>query len=72
MLVASIMEEGAQSKNIYLPEGNSWYDYNTNEIYNSGQIVTIQTCLNDFPLLIKEGAIIPINNTEYTFITKNK
>lgn len=71
MLVASIMEEGAESKNIYLPEGNSWYYYNTNEIYNGGQIVTVQACLNDFPLLIKEGAIIPINNTEYTFETKN-
>ncbi|MGL5751836.1 MAG: hypothetical protein ACRCXT_14975, partial [Paraclostridium sp.] len=73
MLVATVITEGEKSRKIYLPKGNSWYDYNTNKIYEGGQTIEVEAGLGTFPLFIKEGAIIPINTiNDYNFETKDE
>ncbi|MGL4866279.1 MAG: TIM-barrel domain-containing protein [Cetobacterium sp.] len=73
MLVATVVTEGEKVRRVYLPEGNSWYDYNTNQLYKGGQTIEVEANLGTFPLFIKEGAIIPINSTDsYTFETKDE
>ncbi|MCD8296708.1 MAG: glycoside hydrolase family 31 protein [Prevotella sp.] len=49
-----------KSKELYLPEGTSWYDYWTNEKFDGGQQITRETTLDIIPLYIKAGSIIPI------------
>ena len=72
LLVASVVNQGERKRKIYLPKGNAWYNYNTNEIFEGGKEIIVDADLNTFPLMIKEGAIIPINTTDYTFESKDK
>ncbi len=73
MLVASVIKEGQYEKEVYLPQGETgWYDYNTGLWHKGGKKVTIPAPLNYTPLLIKEGSIIPINDVDICFDTKNE
>jgi alpha-D-xyloside xylohydrolase len=57
-ILAAPLLAGTNSRKIYLPEGN-WYDYNTNKKYPGGQRYTVDYDLDQIPIFIKEGSIIP-------------
>lgn len=44
---------------VYLPEGNSWYDFWTNQKLNGGQLIEKLTPMDIMPLYVKSGSIIP-------------
>ncbi|WP_041620821.1 TIM-barrel domain-containing protein [Paludibacter propionicigenes] len=48
-----------KSTKVYLPEGTSWYDFWTNEKVKGGQEITKSTTIDEIPLFIKAGSIIP-------------
>jgi len=73
MLIASVVEKEKYQREVYLPDADEgWYDFNTEQWYKGGQKVTIPAPLDYTPLLIKGGSIIPINDAEITFGTKEK
>ncbi len=45
---------------IYLPEGSSWWDFETNELHKGGRNITKATTLKSLPLFVKAGSILPI------------
>lgn len=45
---------------VYLPSGANWFDFWTNEYYEGGQELTCITHLDNFPLFVKAGSILPI------------
>lgn len=49
-----------KTRKVYLPEGNVWYDFWTNEKLNGGQEITRKTTIDMIPLYIKAGGIIPV------------
>jgi alpha-D-xyloside xylohydrolase len=49
----------AKSIKVYLPEGTAWYDFWTNEKISGGQEVTKKTTIDEIPLYIKAGSILP-------------
>ena len=49
----------AKSTKVYLPEGTVWYDFWTNEKVNGGQEIAKATTIDEIPLYIKAGSIIP-------------
>lgn len=49
----------AKSTKVYLPEGTTWFDFWTNEKINGGQEITRATTIDEIPLYIKSGSIIP-------------
>lgn len=49
----------AKSTKVYLPEGTVWYDFWTNEKINGGQEIEKPTTIDEIPLYIKAGSIIP-------------
>lgn len=49
----------AKSTKVYLPEGTSWYDFWTNEKINGGQEIVRATTIDEIPLYIKSGSIVP-------------
>ena len=49
----------AKSTKVYLPEGTAWYDFWTNEKINGGQEIVKVTTIDEIPLYIKSGSIIP-------------
>jgi len=64
MLVAPIgmpSDSGVSTKKVWLPEGNDWYEWNTGTLLKGGQILNRQFSLDEYPLYIKAGSIIPMN-----------
>ncbi|MBC8098040.1 MAG: DUF5110 domain-containing protein, partial [Armatimonadetes bacterium] len=60
LLVASVLEPGARTRAVYLPEGAQWVDFYTGKRYDGGQTVTLDAPLERNPLLARAGAIIPM------------
>ena len=49
-------------KKVYLPSGCDWYDFWTNEKYEGGQWISKKVSLENIPVFIKSGSMIPINH----------
>ncbi|MBQ6378159.1 MAG: DUF5110 domain-containing protein [Prevotella sp.] len=43
----------------YLPKGAQWYDFWTNERYQGGRSLTLQTTLDRVPMFVRAGSILP-------------
>jgi alpha-D-xyloside xylohydrolase len=59
-LVAPVTEQGATSRQVYLPAGADWYNYWTNERVKGGQTIAVQAPIDTIPLFVREGSIIPL------------
>jgi alpha-D-xyloside xylohydrolase len=59
-LVAPVTEQGATSRAVYLPAGADWYDYWTNRRYAGGQTVTVAAPIDQIPLFVRAGSIVPV------------
>jgi alpha-glucosidase/alpha-D-xyloside xylohydrolase len=59
LLVAPVLEPGAERRTTYLPAG-LWWDYWTNQPIMGGRQVTRAVDLETLPLYVKAGAILPI------------
>ena len=44
----------------YLPKGCRWYDFWTNTIYQGGQTITLKTTLDQVPMFVRAGSILPL------------
>jgi alpha-D-xyloside xylohydrolase len=58
-VLAAPLADSANTRKVYLPEG-TWYDYNTNKQYTGGQYYSITTGVDQIPVFIKEGTILPM------------
>jgi alpha-glucosidase (family GH31 glycosyl hydrolase) len=58
-LVAPIVEQGATSRQVYLPRG-TWYDFWTNEKLQGGREITRPVDLETIPLYVRAGGILPM------------
>lgn len=47
-------------RSVYLPSGNSWYDFWTGERHEGGKAIRRDTPIDIMPLYIKSGSILPI------------
>ncbi len=69
LLVANVVEKGAKTRSIYLPEGNTFYDFYTREAYVGGQTIEIPVTLSSIPLYIRSGALIPMATNKINNLT---
>lgn len=60
LLVANVVEKGATTRKVYLPEGGTFYDFYTREAYEGGQTIEIPVTISSIPLFVTGGAIIPM------------
>lgn len=60
-LLAAPLFENSNKRVVYLPAGD-WYNFNTNEKYEGGREYEITIGLNEMPLFVKEGTILPLAN----------
>ncbi|MDI7774267.1 glycoside hydrolase family 31 protein [Asticcacaulis sp. EMRT-3] len=61
-LVAPVTEQGQTQKKVYLPAGSDWYNYWTNEKLTGGQWVDVAAPIEQIPLFVKAGSIIPVGS----------
>src|SRR5690242_9099177 len=48
-----------QTRQVYLPAGNDWYDFWTGIRYSCGQTVEADAPLEIIPLFVRSGTIVP-------------
>lgn len=60
LLVANVVEKGAVSRKVYLPEGETFYDFYTRAAYEGGRTVELPVDLGSIPLFVRSGAMIPM------------
>ena len=59
VLVAPVVNDGVSSRNVYLPAGQSWYDFWSGKRYGGGQTVNRLTPMDIIPVYIKAGTVMP-------------
>lgn len=59
MLVAPLVYEEGERKNVYLPQG-IWYDLFTGKKYEGGNEYEIYVSYEDIPVFVKEGTLLPM------------
>ncbi len=60
LLVANVVDKGAKTRKVYLPAGETFYDFYTRTPYQGGQTVELPVDLGSIPLFVREGAILPM------------
>jgi alpha-D-xyloside xylohydrolase len=67
ILVAPVHEYKARTREVYLPAGTSWYDFESFKPYEGGQVIKVNAPLERVPLFVKSGSIIPFGpEIQYT------
>ncbi len=63
LLVAPIWEIGQRSREVYLPSG-TWRNYwDSSQIYQGRQTVTVEASLGIIPVFVRDGAAVPSPNS---------
>ncbi|MDZ7261114.1 MAG: DUF5110 domain-containing protein, partial [candidate division KSB1 bacterium] len=60
ILVNPITRPKATYRQVYLPLGSNWYNFWTGKKYSGGQTLPVPSPIDEIPLFIKEGSIIPM------------
>lgn len=59
LLVAPVVKSQAESRNLYLPQGDGWTDFWTGEQLDGGQEVNRDVNLALMPIYVRQGSILP-------------
>jgi alpha-D-xyloside xylohydrolase len=59
-LVAPVTDQGVTSRKVYLPVGADWYDFWTEKKYTGGQTIDVAAPIDQIPLFVRAGSILPI------------
>ena len=54
ILVAPVVEEGATSREVYLPESKSWVDTSSGEVFEGGQLLNWRTDMDWVPAFVAQ------------------
>ncbi|MVT12462.1 glycoside hydrolase family 31 protein [Chitinophaga tropicalis] len=58
LLISHVSAPGMKEKEVYLPEGK-WYYYWNDQLYTGGQTIKVATPLDEMPLFVKAGVVLP-------------
>jgi alpha-D-xyloside xylohydrolase len=59
-LVSPVWKEGAQTREVYLPQASAWYDFWTGERVAGSQELEVNAPLAKLPLFMRAGSIVPL------------
>ncbi len=59
-LVAPVTQQGATSRQVYLPAGADWYNFWTNKRFHGGQTIIVAAPIDTLPLFVRAGSILPL------------
>ena len=58
IMICPVSEPEKKTRRMYLTSGQ-WYNYWTDELVNGGSEITVDTPLDQIPIFIRQGAVIP-------------
>lgn len=56
---------------VWLPAGNDWYEWSTGTLLKGGQTLERKFLINEYPIYVKAGAIIPMYDESVKNLQKN-
>jgi alpha-D-xyloside xylohydrolase len=59
LLINPVYTYKARSRAVYLPTTADWYDFYTGKYFKGGQTITVDAPLQQMPIFVKAGSIIP-------------
>ncbi|WP_445506522.1 glycoside hydrolase family 31 protein [Niallia sp. 03190] len=59
MMIAPVVAEGKTSRDVYLPQGETWVNFWDHKEYQGGQTININAPLDYMPIFVKKDSIIP-------------
>jgi alpha-D-xyloside xylohydrolase len=59
IMACPVTENGARSRSVYLPAGPDWVDFWIGTVAKGGDTMTAAAPLNQLPLFVKAGSILP-------------
>jgi alpha-D-xyloside xylohydrolase len=62
LLVAPVTEQGATTREVYLPAGADWYNFWTNKYVHGGQRIIVEAPIETIPLFVRAGSILPLGS----------
>ena len=68
--VAPVTEQRQTQKDVYLPAGSDWYNFWTNEKLAGGQWVKVAAPIEQIPVFVKAGSIVPMGAPVQSTATK--
>lgn len=73
-LVSPVTESKPKSWKVYLPNGTQWYDFWTGTRYEGGRTVEAAAPIEQIPLFVKAGSIVPmaIGDQQYAQTAKQQ
>jgi alpha-D-xyloside xylohydrolase len=67
LLVSPVYEQGATSREVYLPSGTGWYDFWSGKHLDGGQRIDAPAPYDALPLYARAGSIVPMGpELQYT------
>ena len=64
VMIAPVINQGATSRAVVIPEGNVWYDYNNPTVKHAAGTINYDAPLSILPIFVKAGAVIPLADYE--------
>ncbi len=59
-LVAPVTEFGARQRDVYLPAGATWYEFESGAAHGGGQVIAADAPYERMPLFVRAGSIVPV------------
>ena len=56
LLVAPVLTAGAREREVYLPAGAQWTEWETGTVYGGGQAIRVSAPVDRIPVFIRDGA----------------
>lgn len=69
-LVTPVTEQGQTEKDVYLPAGSDWYNFWTNEKLAGGRWVKVSAPIDQIPVFVRAGSIVPLGSDIPSTATK--
>ena len=55
------IQDKSHVRKVYLPQGTRWFDYWTDQVYEGGSEIACNAPLEQMPLFVRAGSIIPVS-----------
>lgn len=72
LFVANVVEKGEDTRVVYFPEGDDFYEFHTRKYYKGGTTAEIPVSIGDIPMFIRTGGIIPIAENKINNLRKDQ
>jgi alpha-glucosidase (family GH31 glycosyl hydrolase) len=71
MPVTAPAVNGLSTVKVWLPEGSDWYEWSTGTLFKGGQTIERKFLINEYPVYVKAGAIIPMDDDQVKNLQEN-